>query len=37
MEHLVPGVDRAALHAFFHELYDAHAETREERLFGGGT
>ena len=37
LEHLVPGVDRTALHTFLRELYDAHAEHREERLFGGGT
>ncbi len=39
MEELVPGVDRAAMRAFLRELYDAHADTREERLgnvFGPG-
>jgi len=39
MELLVPGVDRAAMVAFLRELYEAHAETREERLgnvFGTG-
>jgi DNA-binding MarR family transcriptional regulator len=32
MEGLLPGVDRAGTRAFFAGLYDAHAETREERL-----
>ena len=39
MEQLVPGVDRTAMRAFLRELYEAHAETREERLgnvFGTG-
>ena len=34
MEALLPGVDRAAVREFLRELYDAHAETREERLSG---
>jgi DNA-binding MarR family transcriptional regulator len=42
MEELLPGADIEATRAFFLGLYDAHAETREERLgnvFGpqGGT
>ena len=39
MEQLVPGVDRTAMRGFLRELYEAHAETREERLgnvFGTG-
>jgi DNA-binding MarR family transcriptional regulator len=32
MEELLPGVDLAGARSFFVELYDAHAETREERL-----
>ena len=39
MEELVPGVDRIAMRTFLREIYDAHAETREERLgnvFGSG-
>lgn len=32
MEELLPGVDLPATRGFFVELYDAHAETREERL-----
>jgi DNA-binding MarR family transcriptional regulator len=39
MELLVPGVDRAAMRGFLGDLYEAHAETREERLgnvFGTG-
>ena len=32
MEELLPGVDRDAMRGFLGELYDAHAETREERL-----
>ena len=32
MEQLVPGIDRAAMRAFLREIYDADAETREERL-----
>jgi DNA-binding MarR family transcriptional regulator len=32
MEELLPGVDRAAMQRFLRELYNAHAETREERL-----
>jgi len=39
MEQLVPGVDRTAMRGFLRELYEAQAETREERLgnvFGTG-
>jgi DNA-binding MarR family transcriptional regulator len=39
MEQLVPGVDRTAMRGFLRELYEALAETREERLgnvFGTG-
>jgi len=39
MEQLVPGVDRTAMRGFLCELYEAHAETREDRLgnvFGTG-
>ncbi len=39
MEELVPGVDHTAMRGFLRMLYDAHAETREERLgnvFGTG-
>ncbi len=39
MEQLVPGVDRAAMREFLREIYEAHAETRDERLgsvFGTG-
>ncbi len=32
MEELLPGVDPAAMRRFLVELYDAHAETREDRL-----
>ena len=32
MEELLPGVDLAAARRLLVELYDAHAETREERL-----
>jgi DNA-binding MarR family transcriptional regulator len=32
LEELLPGVDRSAVRQFLRELYDAHAETREERL-----
>ena len=32
MEELLPGVDRVAVRRFLQELYDAHAQTREERL-----
>ncbi len=32
MEELLPGVDVATTRGFFVELYDAHAETREDRL-----
>jgi len=39
MEQLLPGVDRTAMRGFLRELYEAQAETREERLgnvFGTG-
>jgi DNA-binding MarR family transcriptional regulator len=39
MEQLVPGVDRTTMRGFLRELYEAQAETREERLgnvFGTG-
>jgi DNA-binding MarR family transcriptional regulator len=39
MEELLPGVDQAMARRFMRELYDAHAETREDRLanvFGPG-
>jgi len=39
MEQLVPGVDRVAMREFLREIYEAHAETRDERLgsvFGTG-
>jgi DNA-binding MarR family transcriptional regulator len=32
MEDLLPGVDREAARRFLRELYDAHAETRDDRL-----
>jgi len=32
MEKLLPGVDRTEVQRFLRELYNAHAETREERL-----
>ncbi|HEY1651482.1 MAG TPA: MarR family transcriptional regulator [Acidimicrobiales bacterium] len=32
MEELLPGVDLAVMRRFLVELYEAHAETREERL-----
>lgn len=32
MEELLPGVDPAAVRDFLRELYEAHAETREDRL-----
>ena len=32
MEELLPGIDPSEARHFFVELYDAHAETREERL-----
>ncbi len=32
MEELLPGIDRDAARGFLRELYDAHAETRDDRL-----
>jgi DNA-binding MarR family transcriptional regulator len=32
MEELLPGVDRGEVRKFLLDLYDAHAETREDRL-----
>jgi DNA-binding MarR family transcriptional regulator len=34
MEELLPGVDREGARRFLRQLYDAHAETRDDRLAG---